>query len=422
MIRIFLSILSLALFAVGEESSPLQPYSGSSHKGVDCSTLNGKVMTGYQGWFGSDGDRMGMGWVHWSKHRSKPFGPGNATVDLWPDMSEYSAQYPTDFKLADGSEATVFSSTDRSTVLKHFEWMQDYGIHGAFVQRFANGLNNTELKLQKDMVLSHAREGANRFGRAYVVMYDLSGLSAGGAERVWEDWQELREKMDITGDPAYLHHNGKPLVSIWGVGFNDGDKPRQYSVAECGELVEKLKADGCSVMLGVPTGWRELERDSVADPALHEVIKLADVVSPWTIGRYRDEKSLASHAEKHLKPDVKWCRENGLDYFPVVFPGFSWYNLHGDELNAIPREGGQFLWSQMVEAKKAGANMIYVAMFDEVDEGTAIFKCTNDVPVGEGVTFLTYEGLPADHYLKLVGAGQKMLRGEIPATDKMPGL
>ncbi len=46
--------------------------------------------------------------------------------------------------------------------------------------------------------------------------------------------------------------------------------------------------------------------------------------------------------------------------------------------------------------------MVYQAMFDEVDEGTAIFKCTNDVPVGES-KFADFEGLPSDFYLKLVG-------------------
>jgi hypothetical protein len=64
--------------------------------------------------------------------------------------------------------------------------------------------------------------------------------------------------------------------------------------------------------------------------------------------------------------------------------------------------------------------MIYVAMFDEVDEGTAIFKCSSDAPQGEPDRFVSLEGLPSDFYLKLAGAGARMLRGEIPATAEMP--
>ena len=63
--------------------------------------------------------------------------------------------------------------------------------------------------------------------------------------------------------------------------------------------------------------------------------------------------------------------------------------------------------------------MIYVAMFDEIDEGTAIFKCTNNPPVGAS-SFLTYEGLPSDHYLWLTGLAGEMLRGQFPAEDAMP--
>ena len=63
--------------------------------------------------------------------------------------------------------------------------------------------------------------------------------------------------------------------------------------------------------------------------------------------------------------------------------------------------------------------MLYLAMFDEIDEGTALFKVSNDPPVGES-PFLTYEGLPSDHYLWLAGQIGKMMRGEIPATDAMP--
>ena len=185
-------------------------------------------------------------------------------------------------------------------------------------------------------------------------------------------------------------------------------------------MIVALKNDGCSILLGVPTGWRNLERDSLSTPVVHEVLKLADVISPWTIGRYRSPDGLAKHAEEFWKPDHEWTKKREIDYLPVVFPGFSWKNLKGgdEKLGAIPRLKGEFLWSQFVAAKQAGAEMIYVAMFDEVDEGTAIFKCTNDPPVGEGVSFLTYEGLPSDHYLKLTAKGAKLLRGELPLPQR----
>jgi hypothetical protein len=227
--------------------------------------------------------------------------------------------------------------------------------------------------------------------------------------------------MKLGEDPAYLHHRGKPLVAVWGIGFND---KRAYTLAECRRLIEFLKGDpeagGCAVMLGIPTYWREQKNDAVPDPALHEILALADVLSPWTVGRYHSPEQVAKHAEKTIKPDLAWCAERRLDYLPVIFPGFSWHNMYGAPLNSIPRLRGEFLWSQFRAAKQAGANMLYVAMFDEVDEGTAIFKCTNDVPPPSAAEFATYEGLPSDYYLRLTGAGAKMLRGEIAPEAPLP--
>jgi len=60
----------------------------------------------------------------------------------------------------------------------------------------------------------------------------------------------------------------------------------------------------------------------------------------------------------------------------------------------------------------------YVAMFDEVDEGTAIFKVTSSPPV-QG-HFVGYEGLPSDWYLRLVGEGIRMLRKQRPLTAEIP--
>jgi hypothetical protein len=412
------NLVSKGLIQKTDTVGVLAPYRGLIVKGVDTKTLIGKVMCGYQGWFGAPGDgRTEDNWRHWTKDRGS-FADANAKVDLWPDVSELDAsqRFPTGFKMANGNPAEVFSSFKRTTVLKHFQWMQDYGLDGIFVQRFANGLKHVASLEHCNTVLANCREGANRYGRTYAVMYDLSGLPAGHIDDVINDWRALRKEMAVTEDPAYLNHHGKPIVAVWGIGFNDG---RDYTLAECRRLVEFLKNNGCTVMLGVPTNWRELRGDALSDPALLEILAMADVISPWTVGRYTNPSGAAQYAKNILKPDQAWCRQRGIDYLPVVFPGFSWHNMKAGPIDQIPRLHGDFLWSQFLEAKQANANMVYVAMFDEVDEGTAIFKCANEVPLGQDSKFLTYEGLPSDFYLKMVGAGSRLIRGEASLEGKL---
>lgn len=422
-----LSLASIAAAAGADRSTVLQrmqPYVGPTVAGVDVSTLDGKVMCGYQGWFNTPGDGAGRGWTHYG--RRGRFEPGYCTIDLWPDVSELDddEKFATAFRHADGSPAHVFSSHSRKTVLRHFRWMEQYGIDGAFVQRFCVSTVEPASLNHCNTILAHCREGANRQGRAYAVMYDLSGLQSGRVQQAIDDWKLLVDRMRIGRDPgdrAYLHHGGKPVVAVWGIGFNDG---RKYSLEECLRLVRFLRDDpqygGCTVMIGVPTGWRTLDRDSVPDPRLHDIILEADIVSPWTVGRYASSPAAKRHARECWEPDLAWCRQHGKEYLPVIFPGFSWHNLKPDApLDQIPRRGGQFLWTQYVQARQAGATMVYQAMFDELDEGTAIFKCTNSPPVGAS-RFLTYEDLPGDWYLWLTGMGGRLLRGEIVPTEELP--
>jgi hypothetical protein len=406
-----------------EVIAAMKPWDGPAGSG-EHSTLTGTVMCGYQGWFAAEGDGSGRGWYHYTA-RSR-FEPGSCSIDLWPDLSEFGddEKFATPFRHTDGRVAHVFSSTRRATVLRHFQWMKDYGIDGAFVQRFAVETRDAKDLRHANAVLTHCREGANLHGRAYAIMYDLSGLDEGRIENVIDDWKLLIDRMRIgkgPNDAAYLRHRGKPVVAVWGIGFND---ERKYSLADCERLVEFLKSDpqygGFTVMIGVSSGWRTLDADSVDDPALHRVIGKADIISPWTVGRYATLEDIDSHAKHRWKPDLEWCAEHKLEYLPVVFPGFSWHNGHPkSRLDEIPRQKGKFLWKQFVEARSAGTSMLYVAMFDEMDEGTAIFKCTNDVPTGAS-PFVTFEGLPSDQYLWLTGRGRALLRHEIPPTANPP--
>src|SRR6187402_1627967 len=89
--------------AAAGETSALQPYTGPSERGVDVSTLTGKLMCGYQGWFNAEGDGAKLGFRHWTRRRDLP-APANANIDLWPDVSELAKdeRFQTGFHLADG--------------------------------------------------------------------------------------------------------------------------------------------------------------------------------------------------------------------------------------------------------------------------------------------------------------------------------
>ncbi|MEN8663304.1 MAG: glycoside hydrolase family 71/99-like protein [Lentimonas sp.] len=392
--------------------------------------LSGKVFAGYQGWYRTPTDGSGLGWEHYETY-GEQFKPGEVGIDFWPDMSEFpkAEKYATSFKHKDGSTAYAFTSQSETTVDLHFKWMKEYGIDGIFLQRFAHdvlegGHHQWELlQPSNNKMVTYVQKGAHNHGRSYAIMYDLSSLRHGEMSMVMDDWRGLCDRLDLLNDPNYLHEGDKPLVAIWGVGFNDN---RKYTLDEVATFIDFLKNDpkygGCTIMLGVPTFWRTLNNDTVPDPKLHDLIRSADVVLPWLVGRFGGSQTALKWGKEQLAPDQTWCEENGVHYLPLAFPGFSWANRYvakNAKFNHIPREDGLFLWSQAVAAKRAGADTLYIAMFDEMDEGTQIFKTTNSPPAGE-TRFLTYEPNESDYYLRLSGAIGRMLRDEIPATDTLP--
>ncbi|MCU0795190.1 MAG: glycoside hydrolase family 71/99-like protein [Akkermansiaceae bacterium] len=400
---------------------------------VDASTLEGKVMCGYQGWFRTPDDGENLNWKHYRNQTTGRFRPGEAGIEFWPDLTGFGdhERFDTEFRHADGSVAQVFSSAVRDTVVRHFQWMREYGIDGVFVQRFATevtlpsgGRADTEEARSVTKVLEHCRIGAEQHGRTYAVMYDLTSMSAARIAAVKDDWRFLVKELGILKDPSYQRHDGRPVLALWGVGFRD----RDYGPAEIEPLMDFLKNDpecgGLTIMLGTPTHWRAGDRDAGPYASWEKIYKTADIISPWTVGRFGGVQEARRYAAEIAKPDHEWCVTHDKQHMPVVFPGFSWSNLKkGTNENPdafIDRLGGRFLWSQYdALARTAGATMIYQAMFDELDEGTHIFKSTNHPPVGES-RFLTYEGLPTDHYLWLVGEAARRLRGEAPFTSDLP--
>lgn len=367
------------------------------------------VMAGYQGWFNADGDGSNRGFYHYAGKDG--FKPGSASVDMWPDVSEYEQTYPTAFKMADGSAARVFSSEDSTTVNTHFKWMRDYGLDGVFMQRFVLEIKQMSGKRHFDKVLNYAMSAALRYKRAIAVMYDLSGASTEDCNLILYDIDSIAQAHSLFNhdiNPSYLYHNERPLVSLWGVGFNDG---RAYDLDDIELIVNCLKQKGYSILLGVPTNWRTLDGDTECNPKLHAIIKTCDIIMPWFVGRY-DEPGYENF-KPLIADDIKWCKENGVDYVPLVYPGFSWKNMCGEDSFNVPRNSGSFFTLQLDGALQAGAEMIYVAMFDEIDEGTAIFKCAKKVPLAQnGTDFVPIDNdIDNDFYLKAAGEVSRKLKG-----------
>ena len=378
-------------------------------------SYKGLIMAGYQGWFAAEGDESNHGWYHYGIQ-----GDTSIRVDFWPDITEYTKKYASPYKMADGSEAYLYSAYDEESVDLHFRWMKEYGIDGVFMQRFVNETKKPQTKRHINKVLENALKAARKYDRAIGVMYDLSGCRPEDMALMEEDWRELLSLFDLSNldkNPTYLWHNGKPLLTIWGVGFNDN---RRYSIADVQQAIARMKKEhAISLMLGVPYYWRTFGNDTENNPLLHTLIKEhIDIVMPWAVGRYN--YNTYDSVAAGLADDFKWCSDNNVFYVPLVFPGFTWGNLRRNPAiyNQIPRMKGDFLWKQVAGAKTAGATALYLAMFDEIDEGTAFFKCAEEgkLPVfgkerAERRFIGIEEGLGSDYYLWLAGEIGKWIKG-----------
>lgn len=442
-------------------------------EGEMYNSYQGLVMCGYQGWFAcpGDGSDYGPSWAHYSDKWQFPRifepGVGRCGIDFWPDVSEYEITYetPRGFELPDGSRPRVISSYDESTVNVHFRWMKEYGISGVFMQRFGSQINNKTAKQLSDKVLESAMKASNEHGRAICMMYDLVGLgSECSVDLMIEDIRAVTQKYNFfdreAGQRYYLYHEGKPLIAFVSV-----DENANYTIADAQRLVDTCQEMGFSIMISCPTYWREGGGDvPFSTVGLHALIKDSDILTPWYVGRYDHDGTAGAHGGKFsnfknavVKKDKEWLDRNGVEFAPLCFPGYSDLMMHPNN-KEHKRAGGDFFWSQVYNSVAIGCKMIYVAMFDEIDEGTAIFKCLRkcEVPSSEfhseyyvvfengayrrSTTPVTVSGngwckkaselnikyngiedhLQNDHYLWLAGQAGKMLRGEIPLTEKQP--
>jgi hypothetical protein len=369
----------------------------------------GKITVGYQGWFAAIGDGSPINaWWHWSANWAQPPSPSNnGTLRAWPDMREYPRGFQTGYaNLGNGQPATLSSSYDQATVNLHLQWMQQNNIDTAALQRFnPNGSEGPT----RDGVAARVRSAAEAFGRKFYIMYDVTGWTNMQSE-IKTDWTS---KMSAhTASAAYARQNGRPVVGIWGFGFNDANHP--WTPTACLDVINFFNGQGCYVMGGVPREWRTGVGGS--RPGFSDVYHALNMLSPWMVGAIGTIADSDWAFTNLTLPDQADCDAHGIDYQPCVLPG---------DVSARQRVHGDFMWRQFYNMVRAGVRGIYISMFDEFNEGNQIVKTAESqafLPIDSGLLGLDEDGTAcsSDYYLRLTADGGRMLKGQIALTATRP--
>jgi len=397
----------------------------------DPSTIQGKVLAGYQGWFRCPGDgSLYNNWSHWTAGNG-PITLNNITVDAYPDLSGMDSSSlcnASPFTIG-GQPAYLFTSFALQTEETHFAWMREYGIDGVLAQRFLSDVGGSVA--ENEQVLRNIMTAAQDNGRAFAVEYDLTGSRNNRTDDEFmaaleADWLHLVNDVGVTRSAAYLQQGGRPLVSVWGIGM---DNDNYVDNADLGQRIVTWFHDVAhvSVMAGVSSGWTTPgQNGSAAGDGWPAVYAQYDVIQPWPVGKYNDNNGADWWKQNEQIPDMAVAKQNNQLYLPVIFPGSGDHN--GDPSspeNATPRDGGSFLWHQAYNARSIGAPAIKIAMFDEVNESTAIFKVAStraEAPDQGYWLTLDADGytLPSDWYLRLAYEVQRAYAANMAMSATMP--
>jgi hypothetical protein len=398
-----------------QDTAFLGPYAGPTYAGgtpVDASTLAGKLVCGYQGWYGAPGDEDNLGWSHWSS-AAFSLTPSTLQIDPWPDLSEFTPaeQFPVPgFTLPEGGTAPLFSSDVARTVLRHFQWMEAWDIDGAAVQRFVVSLPNLPL----DRVLTNVRQAANETGRVYYVEYDMSGMTeADIVPAMTADWHYLIDTLKIASDSRYLHHDGLPVVGIFGF------YPSRFSSTTANAILDVFSSAAAAPYRAFVEGAGDWTWRTSWAPDWIAMLYRMGAWQPWNVGNVTGATPDYA-ATAYWTADQAQLQANQVMYVPEIYPGSSSVNRDmAPPGSGLPRLAGRVLWNEFAAASSLGAASAFLGMFDEVSEGTQIVKVTNSPPT-QAPNPITYEGMPSDAYLCFTSQGSQMLKGKIPSTTPLP--
>lgn len=411
---------------IGGSSDPISVTTPDNVPERTKNDLDSSAYYGYQGWHFAPGDGRieSNNWVHWFNNNTPD--EDNIHGDMWPDLSEYDQEnlYPTDLKYPNGETVKTYSCFDYSTIDLHIKWMRDYGLNGCVVQRFSNSIDKSYNLEQGDKKILDVMTACEKYGVQFYVMHDAGAGDPNEVKRVTDDWKHLVDDLEILQSPAYAYQDGKPVYGLWGIGVTG---KREWTPAQVNQILDTHNVDNSPyqsyVVGGLGGSWYS-GREQEWGP----VYERLNMIMPWRTLFY---DPYSTSRIDGMYQEKAWCDTREIDYLPVVSPGASAGNIGlaegnpNKKRNGFPRDGGYRLWKQAYEVCKMSQKFMYIAMFDEVDEGTAMYKQVpheNGLPENCRQLSLDEDGydLPTDWYLQLGTQIQKMMDGRSTVSEEMP--
>ncbi|KEP51850.1 putative GH99-GH71-like-2 protein [Rhizoctonia solani 123E] len=384
---------------------------------ADPSTIRGKFLVGYQGWFTCPGDGptlvQGNEWAHWTDN------DGQFNAELLPDPEYYS---PEDLVVMPRAQHKLFSSRNPAIVRRHMNIMAMHGIDGLFVTRRGNeiaaayqsgGTGIGLMKLRSEGINTVFR-AAEAEGRVVSMMYDLNGLPSHQIEAwVAGDWDFMLQSKHVIESPAYVREHGQPVVALWSVGFKHAGQDPEMIM----RLINRIRemAGGAYIILGVPITWQKQDQNWQA------VYSVADAIAPICIGTLVDEEGINNYSKDVQHPGVQALKsaQHKTDYVGVVWPGNEGEltNNTGMSTSPAPRNDGAFFWRQVYNAHKDGqvfnvfsSICAQLIMFSAFEEGTAILPSLG----------AQNDNTPSDWYLRICSYASEALKGEKRLYEEFP--
>jgi len=282
--------------------------------------------------------------------------------------------------------------------------MRKHDIDGAYVQRFVSR-GSSGYYGASEFVLNNVKEAANKEGRVWAIEYDVSSLTgeANPLEVITNDWNFLVNDCNILDDPRYVYEDGKPVLFIWGFSVPGREG---LTLAEADAILDWFGARNLYLIGGVHSSWE-------SNTDWYDHYQKYDQLLAWM------ERTKSDLVSQKARLDG-W----GMKILPHAWPGFSWNNLQQTVFpqSYTARNGGQFYWNTLYNAVSIGADQIFLGMFDEYDEGTAIMPMSDNHPDihTEWGHYLDNEGRDPFWYLQLSGAAREMLNGFRPVSASLP--